>query len=131
MALHDAAMTRLSQWGKRAVRAGYAYAEGVHLHGQPPERYRVWESRRAWLWGALLPSACAVVSLIFWPYGLVAWLIFPAQMLRQTIRNPGPIRERVLLAFFQLIARFPETWGQTKFLWNRFRRATPKLIEYK
>ena len=45
MTLHDAAMTRLAQWWKRAKRAGHAYAEGAALHGAPPERHWVRETR--------------------------------------------------------------------------------------
>ena len=36
MTLHDAAMTCFSQWWRRAVRAGYSYGQGAHLHGSPP-----------------------------------------------------------------------------------------------
>ena len=34
MTLHDAAMTRFSQFWKRAKRAGHAYAEGAAVHGR-------------------------------------------------------------------------------------------------
>ncbi|BBH45959.1 hypothetical protein KU43P_24360 [Pseudomonas sp. KU43P] len=36
MTLHDAAMTRFSQWWRRCIRGGYAFAEGAYLHGYPP-----------------------------------------------------------------------------------------------
>ena len=55
MAWHDAGMTRFGQWWRRALRSGYVAAQGASLHGAGPERYRVWESRRAWFWGILLP----------------------------------------------------------------------------
>ena len=55
MTLHDAAMTRFSQWWKRTLRGGYAFAEGSLLHGAPPERHWVAESRRAWIWGLGIP----------------------------------------------------------------------------
>ena len=35
MTLHDAAMTRLSQWWKRSMRGGHAYAEGASLRLGP------------------------------------------------------------------------------------------------
>ena len=72
MTLHDAAMTRFGQWWKRAVRAGYAFAQGAHLHGAAPERHWVWESRRAWLWGIWLPLVCLAVSVMFSPWGWAA-----------------------------------------------------------
>ena len=67
MALHDAAMTRFAQWWRRALRSGYAFAQGAYLHGAPPERHWVWESRRAWLWGVWLPLACLAVGLCSGP----------------------------------------------------------------
>jgi hypothetical protein len=41
MTLHDAAITRFSQWWKRSLRSGHAYAQGYFLHGtQTPGRGR-------------------------------------------------------------------------------------------
>jgi glycosyltransferase involved in cell wall biosynthesis len=131
MTLHDAAMTRFGQWWRRALRGGYAYAQGAYLHGASPERYRVWESHRAWLWGIWLPLACLLASLLFKPWGWVAWLIYPLQFLRQTVRNRGRFSDRARLAFFQILARFPEGLGQIKFMFNRLLRRQARLIEYK
>jgi GT2 family glycosyltransferase len=131
MALHDAAITRLGQWWRRSTRTGYSFAQGAYLHGARPERHRVWESRRAWVWGVWLPLACLVVGLAFQPWGWVAWLIYPLQMLRQTARNPGPLGDRALMALFQVLARFPEAWGQIRFTRDRLLRRQARLIEYK
>jgi GT2 family glycosyltransferase len=38
MALHDAAMTQFKQWWRRAVRGGYAFAQGAYLHGASKEK---------------------------------------------------------------------------------------------
>lgn len=51
MTAHDAQITRISQWWKRTKRAGHAFAEGAALHGAPPERHWVSETRRALIWG--------------------------------------------------------------------------------
>jgi GT2 family glycosyltransferase len=131
MTLHDAAMTHFSQWWRRALRGGYAYAQGAYLHGALPERYRVWESRRAWLWGIWLPLACLLASLLFKPWGWAAWLIYPLQFLRQTARNRGRLGDRALLALFQILARFPEGIGQIRFVSDRLLRRQARLIEYK
>ena len=69
MTLHDAAMTRFGQWWRRIQRSGYAFAQGVYLHGASPERYRVWEARRAWLWAVWLPLGCLLAGLVFGPWG--------------------------------------------------------------
>jgi GT2 family glycosyltransferase len=131
MALHDAAMTRFAQWWRRTTRAGYAFAQGADLHGAPPECHWVWESRRAWLWGIWLPLACIAFSALIWPWGWAAWLIYPLQVLRQTVRNQGPPGERATLALFQVLARFPEGLGQIRFLRDRLLGRTARLIEYK
>jgi hypothetical protein len=131
MTLHDAAMTHFGQWWLRSLRSGFAFAQGAYLHGAPPERHFVWESRRARLWGLWLPLVCLAATLAFWPLGLLTWLIYPSQVLRQTVRNPGPFAERVTLAFFQVLGRFPEAIGQIKFLLKRRFGHQASLIEYK
>jgi hypothetical protein len=131
MTLHDAAMTSFGQWWRRAIRTGYAFAQGAYLHGAAPERHRVWESHRAWLWGIWLPLACLAVGLTFEPWGWTVWLIYPLQIVRQTVRNRGTLRDRALLALFQVLARFPEGWGEIKFLRDRLLRRQTRLIEYK
>jgi GT2 family glycosyltransferase len=131
MALHDAAMTRFAQWWRRATRGGYGFAQGAYLHGAPPERHWVWESRRARLWGLWLPLACLACGLALGPWGWAAWLIFPLQVLRQTLRNQGPLADRATLALFQMLARFPEAWGQIRFLRDRLLGRQARLIEYK
>jgi GT2 family glycosyltransferase len=131
MTLHDAAMTRFSQWWRRALRGGYGLAQCAYLHGAAPERHWTWESRRAWLWGVWLPLACLVIGLAFGPWGWAAWLIFPLQILRQTVRNRGSVKQRALVALFQLLARFPEGCGQIKFMCDRLIGRQARLIEYK
>jgi GT2 family glycosyltransferase len=131
MTLHDAAMTHFAQWWKRTVRCGYAFAQGAHLHGALPERHFVWESRRAWLWGIWLPLACLGAVTALGPWGWLTWLIYPLQMLRQMMRNRGPLRQRAVLSIFQVLARFPEALGQLKFLRDRLFRHQAVIIEYK
>ena len=131
MGLHDAAMTRFSEWWRRATRAGYAFAQGAYLHGRLPERHWVWESRRAWFWGVWVPLALLACCLLFGWWGWVAWLIYPLQIVRQTARNPGPLTDRATLALFQVLARFPEAWGQIRFLRDRLLGRQARLIEYK
>ncbi len=131
MAMHDAAMTRFYQWWRRAKRAGYAYAQGAYLHGASSERHFMWETRRAWLWGIGLPVGCLLTVLLFSPWGWMLWLMYPLQVLRQTMRNRGSLRDRTLLALFQVLSRFPEAIGQTKFMGDRIFKRTAQLIEYK
>jgi len=131
MTLHDAGIMRFGQWWRRTVRSGYAFAQGAYLHGKAPEFHWLWESRRAWLWGVWLPLTCLAGGVAFGPWAWVAWLIYPLQMLRQVARNAGPPRDRVLLALFQVLARFAEGWGHIKFTRDRLAGRQTPLIEYK
>jgi glycosyltransferase involved in cell wall biosynthesis len=131
MAVHDVAIVRFRQWWRRALRCGYAFANGACLHGAPPERHWVWETRRAWIWGLWLPLGCLTAGLMLGPWGWATWLIYPLQMVRQASRNTGSLKQRVTLAAFQLLGRFPEAIGQIKFTRDRLLRRGSQLIEYK
>jgi GT2 family glycosyltransferase len=131
MAVHDAAMTKFSQWWHRSTRTGYAYAQGAYLHGKWPERHKVWESRRAWIWSLWLPLACILASITFRPWGWLTWSIYPLQIIRQAIRNQGSWTERFLLAFFHLAMRLPECVGQLMFWRDIVMKRQRGLIEYK
>jgi len=124
MTLHDIGMTRLSQWWRRMSRSGYAFAEGAALHGAPPERHWVTETRRALLWGLVLPIAAVAGGLFHWSFWLLLAL-WPLQWLRLS-RKLGPER-----AFFLLLGRFPEAQGVLTYAWQRLRGKKSRLIEYK
>jgi glycosyltransferase involved in cell wall biosynthesis len=125
MTLHDARMLRFSQWWKRSRRAGFAFAEGAWLHGNPPERHWVRETRRAVAWGALLPLSALALALMNPLTGWLLLALYPAQVLRLS-RKLG-----WSAAFFVTLAKLPEALGVLEFHKNRLmgRRAT--LIEYK
>jgi len=131
MTLHDAAMAHFSQWWKRILRSGYAFAHGAYLHGRSPEHHWVWESRRAWLWGMWIPLICLAASVLLPPWGIALWLIYPLQILRQMARNAGSLKDRATITFFHLLGRFPEALGQMKFALDRVLRRRSRLIEYK
>ncbi|WP_448196979.1 glycosyltransferase [Pseudomonas putida] len=131
MTLHDAAMTRFGQWWRRSVRAGYAYAEGASLHGAPPERHWLRESRRAWVWGLGIPLLVALASIWMGLWALVLLLVYPLQMLRLARRGGRSARENAVQAVFLVLGKFPEMLGQMRFVLNRFMAGNPALIEYK
>ena len=131
MTAHDAAMTRLAQWWKRSMRTGFTYAEGVRLHGAPPERHRVRESRSAWLWGLGLPLLVIACALLWSPWWLAGLMVYPLQMLRLALRFPGPAKARVWRAVFMVLGKFAEVAGQFKFMALRWSGRQAHLIEYK
>ena len=132
MTLHDAAMTRFSQWWRRSVRAGYAYALGASIHGAPPERHWVRESRRSWIWGFLVP-ALGILSVLAGSFevSIAVFIIFLLQWLRLFINGRGDRRLRLASATFLIIGKFAEVMGQFRFLWHRFAKKKARLIEYK
>ncbi|MFW8595362.1 glycosyltransferase [Cribrihabitans neustonicus] len=125
MTRHDAAMRRFGQWWQRSRRAGHAFAEGAALHGKAPERHWVTETRRALLWGAVLPGVLLLAALLFGPWALAGLLIYPAQVLRLLPRLGA---ER---AVFLVLGKFAEAAGVVEFHWHRFRGASSGLMEYK
>ncbi|MEL7114018.1 MAG: glycosyltransferase [Pseudomonadota bacterium] len=125
MTWHDAALTKLSQWWTRNTRAGHAYAESAALHGTSPEKFRLAQTRRAVLWGAVLP-VLAVVGLPFTPWSLLLLLAYPAQLLRLMGRGMPLYR-----AFFLILGRIPEAQGIAKYHMGRLLGRRQALIEYK
>jgi GT2 family glycosyltransferase len=131
MAWHDANMLRFSQWWRRTVRSGHAFAEGAALHGGPPERHFVAETRRALLWGAWLPLG-VVLAALQRPIGLVLLAVYLAQWLRIGLRlrrHGSPIPW--VNAAFLVLGRFAEAQGALKFYLGRLFGQRSALIEYK
>jgi len=131
MAKHDANMMRFGQWWRRTVRSGYAFAQGAALHGGPSERHWVWESCRAWLWAVCFPITILTCGILIGGWAWLLLLIYPAQIVKQILRSGGPMRHRVLVSFFQVLARFPEVCGQLIYLRDRLVARQAQLIEYK
>lgn len=102
MTLHDAAMTRFSQWWQRNRRSGYATAEALALRGRAEPR--LWRS---------------VISNTVWSVPLL-WPLWPALWLNICLRR-GPVE-----ASFLTLGKLPHLQGQVDY-WRQRRR----LIEYK
>lgn len=131
MALHDAAISRFGQWWKRMLRGGYAYALGAHLHGSPPERHCVRESRRILFWGLGLPAFAIASTSVAGPVGLLVFAAYPLQVVRLALRGDRTARENWWHATFLVIGKFPEMLGQLKFMMHRCLGGPARLIEYK
>jgi GT2 family glycosyltransferase len=132
MTLHDAAMYRFGQWWRRSMRAGYGFAQGAALHGAPPERHAMSETRRSWIWGLGIPLvALALAPFAGWWCACVL-LAYPIQVIRLGARGTrSSAYENWLRAGALVLSKFPEMLGQIKFHLDRLRRAQSRLIEYK
>ncbi|MDB5327462.1 MAG: glycosyl transferase family 2 [Phycisphaerales bacterium] len=122
MTWHDAAMTKFSQWWKRNVRAGHAYAEGNARHGKARERF--WEkevkSNKTWGTAALLPFA--------WPLHTALALKIAHYMHHQRgVPSGAALRYGVATA----IGKLPQMLGQRKYYADRKAGRRAAIIEYK
>lgn len=134
MTLHDAAITSFSQWWRRAKRAGHAYAEGALLHGAPPERHFVHETRRILFWGAAVPAIAvgAAIPTLGLSLGLLGGYGVSAMRVYRHARRRGRAPEEALpYALFATVGKVPELLGALELYANRVRGRRRTLIEYK
>jgi GT2 family glycosyltransferase len=134
MAWHDAGLLRFSQWWRRAMRAGHAYAQGAALHGSSEDRHFVRDCRRIWLWSVLLP----VVSLApAWPtrgISLIFLALYPIQFVRiwLTARRRGWTgSDARVYSFFSILGKFPGLLGMLRCKIKRLRGKPMTIIEHK
>ncbi len=134
MTLHDAQLTSLSQWWKRAIRAGHAYAEGAWLHGQEPERHWVKESQSIWFWGLLLPLLALGMAWATHGFSLLLLVGYPVLGGRifVNLRRQNICRQHAALyALFCVLGKFAQVGGAMQFLQRRLLGTKSVLIEYK
>ena len=130
MTLHDANMTRFSQWWKRTRRGGHAAAEGMALHGSGPDRLGVAMVRRALLWGVGLPVVTLVSSISISPWALLMLLAYPAQIFRLASRYRGTSKAWEWAGFL-VLGKFPEVTGIVEYWIRRLMHRQAGIIEYK
>lgn len=130
-AVHDAAMTRFSQFWRRAVRSGYGCMQGLLLHGGPPEFHCVRGVGSAMFWALLVPLATLLLLPWLGAAGLLLLLIYPLQMLRIALRDRRSREDCWRWGVFAVLIKFPNLQGQLQCLLHQFLRRRPQLIEYK
>ncbi len=134
MTLHDMAMTRFSQWWRRCTRSGYAFAEGAAMHGKPPERHWVRETRRIIFWGIVMPY---MILALAWPtrgLSLLLCLVYPLQaawIARRQLKAGMQPRDAWLYGAACVVGRFPNTVGAVRYWYGRLTGRCQALIEYK
>jgi glycosyltransferase involved in cell wall biosynthesis len=134
MTIHDAAMTRFGQWWRRAVRCGHAYAEGVAMHGAPPERHFVRELRSVAFWGLIVPLAAFGFAWLTHGLSLLLLAGYPVLFfrIRRRLRQRGlSPSDATAYAASCVVGKFAETAGVFTYLRNRLTGRRARLIEYK
>jgi GT2 family glycosyltransferase len=133
--LHDANMTQLSQWWKRAVRCGYAYAQVNSMHGKTtPDHYFEAEKRRSLTWGAAVPAAAVGLMPVTLGASLGLLGLYPLQAVRiardSQQRGLSPT-DAWAWGVSCALSKIPESVGITRFHLDRLRQKKPAIIEYK
>jgi GT2 family glycosyltransferase len=130
MSLHDAALTRFSQWWLRTTRFGYGMTEVLQLHWQSPRALWKPELARAVLWGGVLPVFIGIISLMH-PVAIATVLIYPIQVCRIAVTRRSTSCAPWIYASFMTLAKFAEVQGILTFYWRKLHRKSVKWIDYK
>lgn len=135
MTLHDANLSRPSQWFKRSQRAGHAFAERAAIHGAHPERPGVKQTASNLVWGLGVPAALGLGAVTLNPLvmglggaGAYSYLYWKSYRWEKNRRSPEDAK---LFAASCVAAKFPEALGALTYLKNRALRRQSRLIEYK
>ncbi|WP_088241542.1 glycosyltransferase family 2 protein [Calothrix rhizosoleniae] len=134
MTLHDARMTNFSQWWKRSLRAGHAYAEGFWLHGHSAEGHCLKESRSIWLLGLILPLLSLATAWSTSGLSLLLFTVYPVIVYRSycdSLQKGFDTQDAVIYALFCVLSKFPGVQGQIKFHLDRLLGRGINLVEYK
>ena len=127
MTIHDAAMTRFSQWWRRAIRSGMGYAQAwsVTRHGGEVGLYRN-ELRRALVWAGALPLGAIALVVLASPKAILVWpALTGAQFMRLAIRDGA------FASFLSIVGKYAEFVGIVRFAGRRLRGATGDTVTYK
>jgi cellulose synthase/poly-beta-1,6-N-acetylglucosamine synthase-like glycosyltransferase len=136
---HDLAMHRFSQYWRRALRAGHAYAEVSSRFRDTPDPFWGPQRRqnlvRGGFWLASLSVAVACSVVLRTPAPVAAWLVLllalaarTAWLARWKSRSPGTL---FLYGLHSHLQQVPILLGQLRYARDVRRGARRTLIEYK
>lgn len=138
MTRHDAAMTRFSEWWRRAVRSGHGFAQVGAIY---PVHFQA-ERRRVWLYGLVLPlialaglilalSGAVLSGLLVFFAALTGYELSWLRTVQGLIRAGLPAREAMHHALYLSLSKFPNLWGMLTYHWRHWQRQEMNIIEYK
>lgn len=135
MTLHDANISRPSQWFKRVKRSGHATAEHAVLHGAGPERFGVKRTMSNVFWGFAVPGAVGAAALSVGPLlatagGAAAYAYLYNKAYRYERRRRSD-EDAKLLAASWVAGKLPEALGALSCAVHRATGKQSRLIEYK
>lgn len=129
MTLHDAGISRFSQWWRRCERGGYGMLQVACLHYK--SKYGIWkrESARAIIYGGIIPAV--LVAGLFFPPLLLAFLIYPILITKIAASRDIRKVEAWQYAFMITVAKFAEFKGMISLLIDAIKKQQRTIIEYK
>lgn len=133
MTLHDAAISRFSQWWKRAVRTGHAYAQGYALHSKEGRGYCRNESIKAWWWALCVPLTIFILTVTINPLFFLCVTVYLLQFMRIAMRINWRLKEwrpSLLYAAFTILAKWAQLGGQFVFLKRKMKDQEFTILEY-
>ena len=139
MTQHDLAMTKFSQYWRRAARAGHAYAEVSARFAGTGDRFWSAEARRNQVRaGLLMGLACAGLTIgaarrSMWPVA-AAGALFGLLALRTAWKARWKSRRVSTLLLYGMHSHFqqiPILAGQLAYRWSRRHGRKPRLMEYR
>jgi GT2 family glycosyltransferase len=112
MTIHDAAITRLSQWWRRAVRSGFGYAQAWHRSrgSEGGDRLYRRELLRAAVWGGGLPLLSVLLAISSHGALLLLWPVSAAAQYLRIAR-----RGRLDAAALGVIGKYAEFTGALRY----------------
>ncbi len=134
MTIHDADITRFSQWWQRCRRAGQAFLQGYLVHGKGSEHFWRREALRPLIWAGLIPALALGASTISASLSLAIAALFPLQagrIITGELRKGRSISDATVYSMACLVGHFAELSGQAGFLMQRRAGHSPALVEYK
>ncbi len=130
MCAHDADIHHFSQWWRRAVRAGYAFALVGSLH----KGYFLRHQLRALIWGGLLPLII-VLGAVFvggWSLLLISLYLLSFIRTRSGLRASGLDEKAAGIYAYHLgLARFANLVGILNYWRKRLTGRAINIVEYK
>ena len=122
MAKHDADMIRFSQWWKRSMRSGSAYAQGYLLQGLRGGQYCRRDVLRISFWGLWLPVFATTVGLVVNPAFFALFFLYPLLLIKVALQKNKQlhnIAHSFLYSYFNILGKFPQVLGLLGFLKKR------------
>jgi GT2 family glycosyltransferase len=143
MTRHEAAMTRWTQWWKRALRTGHTTAELLAKYGNAPEHRRLRRASSALFWAVALPLIA--VAAFAWSLAalgplaaalvcaatIAAYALLLARVARRCARSGRSAADARAYAISCALAKWPETWGMLMYTARRALGQRALWIEYK